>query len=92
VVVAIFTLGAVAIAQMLIGSVDQLSDFVSRNVQNDLRDFLTKGLAGTMTVALNTAGTTPQGVDAPPLAFVFLAAVMVVLGSALIWLEPMPVL
>jgi hypothetical protein len=42
VVVAIFTLSAVAIAQMLVGSVDELSDFVSRNVQNDLRDFLTK--------------------------------------------------
>jgi type IV secretion system protein TrbL len=87
VVVAIFTLGAVAIAQMLVGSVDELSDFVSRNVQNDLRDFLTNTLAGTMTIALNTASMTQGGTEATPLAFVFLASVLIVVGSALIWLE-----
>ncbi len=90
--VAIFTVSAVAIAQLLIGSVDQLCDFVSRNAQNDLRDFLTNTLAGTMTVAMNSPSPNPLPVGQPtsaalPMAFVFLSAVMIVLGSALIWLE-----
>ncbi len=90
--VAIFTLGAVSIAQLLIGTVDQLCDFVSRNAQNDLRDFLTNTLSGTMTVAMSAPSPNPLPVGQPPsaalpMAFVFLAAVMIVLGSALIWLE-----
>jgi type IV secretion system protein TrbL len=90
--VAIFTLGAVSIAQLLIGTVDQLSDFVSRNAQNDLHDFLTNTLGGTMTIAMSTSSINAVPAGQPPsamlpMAFVFLSAVMIVLGSALIWLE-----
>jgi hypothetical protein len=53
--VALLTTGAVAFAQLLIGSVDQLSAFVSRNSQHDLQDFLTVFLTGTMTTAMDSS-------------------------------------
>jgi type IV secretion system protein TrbL len=87
VVVAIFTTGAVAIAQMLVGSVDQLSGFISDSAQGDIHTFLSITLRGTMAAALSLAQGGTPGADTPPLAFVFLSAILIVLGAALIWLE-----
>jgi hypothetical protein len=84
--VAVLTTGAVALAQMLIAVVDQLSSFVSRNSLSDLQTFL-GGMAGTMAAATGTAaqGTIPA--EAPPLAFLFLAGVLTAIAGVLIWLE-----
>jgi hypothetical protein len=84
--VAVLTTGAVALAQMLIAVVDQLSSFVSRNSLSDLHTFL-GGMAGTMAAATGTAaqGTVPA--EAPPLAFLFLAGVLTAIAGVLIWLE-----
>jgi type IV secretion system protein TrbL len=88
VVVAMFTIGAVGIAQMLVGSVDQICDFISRNSQNDIHDFLAVTLGGAMKAAMTPPPWgQPVGVNAEPLAFVFLAAVLVLVGGVLIWLE-----
>jgi type IV secretion system protein TrbL len=81
--VALLTTGAVAVAQMLIGSVDQLSAFVSRNSQHDLQDFLTVFLAGTMTTAMDSSGAAAS----LPLGFIFLAALAAAVGGVLVWLE-----
>ncbi|HXM56698.1 MAG TPA: hypothetical protein VOB72_14975 [Candidatus Dormibacteraeota bacterium] len=85
VVVALLTTGAVALAQLLIGTVDQLSGFVARNSNADLHTFIT-GMGSTMSSAVAVGSTTgpPGGL---PLFFAFLAGVLTVIGSALIWLE-----
>jgi hypothetical protein len=82
-VVAIMTTGAVAVAQLLIGTVDQLSGFVSRNSSGDLHTFLTSYMTGPM-IAATSAG---PGQPVVPLAFAFLAGVLTILGAVLIWLE-----
>jgi hypothetical protein len=82
-VVAIMTTGAVAVAQLLIGTVDQLSSFVSRNSSADLHNFLTSFMTGPM-IAATSAG---PGQPVVPLAFAFLAGVLTILGAVLIWLE-----
>jgi len=84
VVIALLTTGAVVFAQMLIGTTDQLSAFVSRNSQDELHTFLTEFMAGTMAAA--AAQQSPAGATVP-LAFLFLAGVLTTIGGVLIWLE-----
>jgi hypothetical protein len=83
--VAVLSTGAVAFAAILIGVVDQLSDFVSRNSVSDLHNFLTVVMASSFTTA--AAGPNPPAESTIPLFFLFLAGVLTVLGGLLIWLE-----
>ena len=86
VVVALLATGAVALAQLLIGTVDQLSSFVSRNSAADLHHFL-DGMSGTMAASVAAAESTSGPAGGLPLVFAFLAAVLTILGAVLIWLE-----
>src|SRR5215472_2230188 len=83
--VAVLTTGAVAMAQMLIGVVDQLSAFVARNSAGDVQHFLSGFLAGSMTVGV--AAEPNSGGAMVPLAFLFLTAVVTAIAGVLIWLE-----
>lgn len=80
VLIALLSTGAVAFAAILIGVVDELSGFVSRNSVGDLHQFLTGVMAGTFSGTLSE----PNPI---PLFFLFLAGVLTVVGGVLIWLE-----
>jgi hypothetical protein len=86
VLIALLSTGAVAFAAILIGVVDQLSGFVSRNSVSDLHQFLTVVMAGTFASTSN-GGTTLSEPNPTPGFFLFLAGVITVVAGILIWLE-----